>query len=871
MKARKVKEKKEKMKRLRPNDLLSSLIDFDKNTTDGITTVKISGKKITFTLLRISGTDIFHFLQDDAENAYDSFASATMALTSPHKYVFSDSSPLLKSQKEFLLYKLEKAPNDYCRLLIKREIDRIEAFEKNHRDKLAYLIIFGEPARLIKDRKRYIDMMTDAVVRVCETNETIEFLEKYMCFDEQNRPIDARHIFPEVLTDKQSYMKINDKYVTSVVISGYPAYLKDLQLANLVSSFTDTITFDVGTKDKSVILQDINQSLDELESRSHITQSSGDLMDAGTEYHKLTAIRDKIVNGNEQMRFVTLRFLVSAGSLEALKEKLADMQKTFDEIGLQYYIPNNEMQIEYTYMLSPEGNISKNPFPLYDTFARQFPFYYQSIFDPQGVFWGYTTTGGLAYIDTFFKTYNRESYDLLITGKKGSGKTITLKKMIEFAVALGDRVFVLDVENEYGLCASVLGGQVIRMNKNSIINVLQLMKSIDKSAEESDESATAANYASELSRITAFFYQYSPAMSEKEADKLKDLLSELYTNFDISEDTDVTKMSPEQFPIMSDLLALLRSKLYERPGIYRKNLVTNQINVLESLETMIKSLAEGVYSSLFNGYTNVNISDRNLIIFDVRTLSEMEERVYNAQLFNLLSIMWSATCMNVSYNNSITHPFDRRHVVSVIDEAHRFINHKNVNVTQYIEKLTRRSRKYFAGLWFASQSAMDYCPPGEDEGSVVVGTIFDLVQYKIVLKQSISDKNISKLHEMFPQFTHAELMNVKKFQNGEMLMAMGEDREKIHCIRNVELADLMYMGNSLDREKIIHSLFNSLYNEYSEAEYSELIRNNFEHFVDIFTDESLHYLKIDKAASEEYTNIVRGEVIKLAQGLAGIA
>lgn len=107
MMARK-KEKKEKMKRLRPNDLLSSLIDFDKNTTDGISTVKISGKKITFTLLRISGIDIFHFLQDDAENAYDSFASATMALSSPHKYVFSDCSPLLNSQKIFFCISLKK-------------------------------------------------------------------------------------------------------------------------------------------------------------------------------------------------------------------------------------------------------------------------------------------------------------------------------------------------------------------------------------------------------------------------------------------------------------------------------------------------------------------------------------------------------------------------------------------------------------------------------------------------------------------------------------------------------------------------------------------------------------------------------------------
>lgn len=858
-----------KIPKLKYDEILSNTIRFEENMQDGIAKVNVNGKSITFRLMRISGIDIFNFLQDDTENAYDSFAAATISLTLPHKYVFTDCSPVLKSQRDFLEYRYKKA-SGYCKNIIQKEISRTKEFESTHRDKLAYLIVFGDGDKLIKETNGYMSAMNDVSVRPCEPDETVDFLVKYMCFDEDNRVIDTHHIFPEEIYDKQSYMKINNKYATSVVVSGYPALLKDLQLASLVSKFSHTITLDVDLKEKGSIINDLNQSLDELNSRGAITQSSGDIMDASTEYQKLATIRDSIVNGNEQMRFVTLRCLVAADTLEQLKDDLEELRKTFDEIGLKAYIPNNEMQLEYTNMLSP-SNISDNPFPLHDTFSRQFPFYYQSIFDPQGVFWGYTTTGGLAYIDTFYKTFNRESYDLLITGKKGSGKTIALKKMIEFSVSLGDKVFVLDVESEYHSSAAVLGGQVIKMNKNSIINVLQLMKSIDKTAEEDDAAAFATNYASELSRIITFFYQYMPSMSEKEEDKLKDILGELYLSFDITEDTDVTKLSPDSFPVMSDLLDTLRSKLYERPGVYRKELNENQISCLESLETMIKPLAEGIYSSLFNGYTNVSIDDRNLIIFDVKALSEMEERVYNAQLFNILSIMWSETCMNVQYNNSILHPFDRRHVISVIDEAHRFINRKNINVTKYTEKLTRRSRKYDAGLWFASQSAMDFSPPGDDEGSVTVGTIFDLVQYKIIMKQSISDKNINRLHEMFPQFTAAELLSVKKFQSGEMLLAMGDDREKIHCLRCVEAVDLMYMGNSYDRQKIIRNLFISMYNQYPEAEYARLIRQNYSHFVEVFTDEVLSYLSVDKNSTDDYCNIVRYEVEKLAQSYIRIA
>lgn len=856
---------KEKIKRLRYGDLLSNQMEFIDFVSDGIFRLKLNGTEQSIAILRISGIDIFHFLAEDRENTYDNYASATMQLTLPNKYVFTDCSPLLKSQIEFFEYKLQKTKNNYCRMLIQREIDRLKKFELEHRDKLSYLMVFGDEQTLKKETKRFMDSMIDTCIRPCEQNEIMEFLVKYMCFDEKNRSIDMQHIFPEILDVEQSYIKINNKFVAPVVVSGYPAYLKDLQLANLVSSFTNTVTLDVTLRDKNVVIDNINNSLDELKSRGNITQTTGDLMDAGTEFDKLRAIRDDIVNGNEQIRFVTLRFLVSASSLNELQINLEDIKKKFNEIGLDYFIPINQMQKEYESMIS-SSNIIGNPFPLYNTFARQFPFYYQSLFDPRGTFWGYTTTGGLAYVDTFFKTHNRESYDILITGKKGSGKTITLKELIQSAIMVGNKVFALDVESEYYPLAEVLEGQVIKMTKNSLINVLQLSKSIDESVEDDDTKAT--NFTSEMSRIAAFFYQYAPNLSDKEADKLKDLIYELYQEFDITEETDISKLSAEDYPILSDLLNLLRKKLYgSEEGIYKKDLNVNQITVLENLEICIKPIAEGMYSNMFNGYTNVNISDNNLIIFDVKNLCEMEDKACNAQLFNILSIMWAATCRNIAYNNTIRHPFDRRFVVSVIDESHRYINARNINVTSYIEKLTRRSRKYFAGLWFASQSALDYSPPGEEEGAAIVNTIFDLVQYKIIMKQSVAEKNIEKLKELFPQFSRTELKNVKKFSEGEMLLAMGEDREKIHCLRNAELSDLMYMGNSLDRERIIQNMFSYMYINYNQEEIKQRIREAPEEFADIFFKEVMQSFKIHPNDSIAFSQIVKTSVNNLVNSL----
>lgn len=59
----------------------------------------------------------------------------------------------------------------------------------------------------------------------------------------------------------------------------------------------------------------------------------------------------------------------------------------------------------------------------------------------------------------------------------------------------------------------------------------------------------------------------------------------------------------------------------------------------------------------------------------------MADNVYNAQLFNILTIMWATICKNIGYNQNVINPWDMRNVVCLIDEAHRFISVKYPQVT----------------------------------------------------------------------------------------------------------------------------------------------------------------------------------------------
>jgi hypothetical protein len=280
-----------------------------------------------------------------------------------------------------------------------------------------------------------------------------------------------------------------------------------------------------------------------------------------------------------------------------------------------------------------------------------------------------------------------------------------------------------------------------------------------------------------------------------------------YSKFNITADTDVTTLNSTDFPIFSDVLKTLREHLYDKfiSDGHRDNIVTSKlseqkIEVLEKLETYIKNLAEGLYSNIFNGYSAIDISQEDFIVFNVHELSTMDEKVYNAQLFNVLSYMWQEICMNVSRNLSLKNPFDRRHVVAVLDEAHRFINAKNPQALEFIEKLTRRTRKYDAALWFASQSILDFFPKGTKENIDTILTIFSLVQYRIILKQTYD--SIESLHMAFPQFTYSELNSTTNFKPGDMLMSFGGTRQKLTCHRTIFKEDLLYIGNSRDAEEL---------------------------------------------------------------------
>ena len=847
------------------------------NALNYIFRVSVEGKKQYVSLLAIYGIDIFHFSNDDKRSAFHNFSYATSMIKLPHKYIFSRKSPELSSQKEFLNYKCNKSEQPFIKAMLKNKIKELENLEKNHKIKLAYLMIFSDDIEDLYDgTERFCDAVKENTVELCSIRQFLYFFRNYINFTDKSPVYQTEkfndYILPDTIQLSQNHIKIGEQFITSIVVYSYPAMISPLTIASLVSSADDEVivTWDVTMSDKSKVKEEISRSLTELNSRQILNEKVTDTMDTQAEFGKLQTLYNEISSGYENMMYTTLRLYICNNDLETLKKRVERIKTDLEaEFGFGSYVPVNQMLYEYENMCR-SGNTSNTPMPLNSTYSIQFPFYYQEHIDETGMFMGYTQTDGLTILNTFTRNSARPSYDLLSIGVKGGGKTITLKSLLQDQILLGNKVMCLDLENEYSSLVQMYDGQTIRMDRKSFINPLQIRNTIiaereavddlDELSEEDRQltklDALESNFTAELSRICTFMYQFAPELDGEVMSVFRDILVETYAQKGISRETDLSDLQPKDFPTFSDVLRNIERKL-------STNLSELERALFKKLQIQVKNLSQqGAYGSMFDAHTNVEIEETNLIVFDVKTLSEMDENACNAQLFNILSLMWSEICKNVSYNNNLKNPYDRRYVTCLIDEAHRFISTKNTLCTDYMLKLVRRTRKYDAALWFATQSILDFLPTDTGGNADDVKKIFQLVQYRLILKQP--SNSIEKMHENFDQFTISELKNTEGFAPGEMLLSLGYGKNKVHFRKLVTQSDLFYMGNSRDREEILNSIFNRLYlNNFEPDKLAQNIRNDVDYFIDYFTNEIIEYFGFKSYDSEYLCKLVKKNVHNL--------
>ena len=391
--------------------------------------------------------------------------------------------------------------------------------------------------------------------------------------------------------------------------------------------------------------------------------------------------------------------------------------------------------------------------------ANLYPFNYSGKTDPNGFYIGKDKYGSNIAVDFDRRDSDKTSANILILGNSGQGKSYLMKLLICNLLETGKSVVSLDAEHELEELCGKLGGCFIDlMAGERRINVLEVRYWNEDTDMETDESAPEAFRKSTLlarhiSFLKDFFRAYKD-FSDPQLDTIEIMLSALYKKWDISEETDFRRLMPEDYPILSDLYALINDELvnYRSGSLYTREL-------LQEVLLGLHSLCVGADAPFFNGHTN--ISDDRFLVFGVGGVLTAAKSLRNALLFNVLAYM-SDRLLTVG------------NTVAALDELYLWLS--NPVAIEYIRNCLKRVRKRDSALMMASQNLEDFDQEGVRE---MTKPLFAIPPHQFLFNPGSIGR---RFYMDMLQLDEAEFELIRRARRGECLFKCGAERYHLKVI-----------------------------------------------------------------------------------------
>lgn len=359
------------------------------------------------------------------------------------------------------------------------------------------------------------------------------------------------------------------------------------------------------------------------------------------------------------------------------------------------------------------------------------------------------------------RTLNRNK---VILGTSGGGKSTYLKSNILRKIAEGeDNIYIIDPENEYAGLVLKYGGTVIDLSSASStrLNPFQILsQALDQDEEEFIRARKLTDkevddlIRQKANRLKGFHKVNMPEMDKVQLSIISRVTMDLYKTF--REKKDLDEMNNEDWPILGDLLEALKELESTDKKKYKR---------IEEYCFILEDMVDGS-STLFNGYTNVNMKAR-IISFNLRPL-QTEKEMQAAAYLNTFSYLWDLFTSNLEQSDEL-----------FCDEFHFLL--KNPESADFFYQAYKRFRKYNAGATVTTQQIKDLLDAPDGLGEAIVGNSFTKILFgfepsevdQIVerLKISLSDK---------------EMHFLKAKKQGEALVIYGGQRGLLKVVLTEE-------------------------------------------------------------------------------------
>ena len=495
------------------------------------------------------------------------------------------------------------------------------------------------------------------------------------------------------LEEQPSYLVIDDTYIRTLFISGYPFVASSGWLDSLINFNHDVdISYHISEVDALSALPKLNRKITELESTKRAMIRSGRII--GSEItdplESAIELRDKIQRGQEKLFQMSIYICLRADSLSEL-DKLTQLLENTLSARLFYSKVARYQQVEGLQSILPRSQDQLNQRRNLDSSsaALAFPFMSSELVQESGILYGINKSSSSLVILDRFSLHNANS---IVFAQSGSGKSYATKVEILRQLMQGVKVIVIDPEREYKKLTESVNGTYIKLSSTSSekINPFDL-------ASSSHNSNDLSEHVQDLTEIISLMVEGLSGHEKAAVDKA---ILAIYKK--------------SNSPLLQDL--------------YKELKKLRQTKLCERLEKYIS----GSLSHVFNEQTNIDLSNR-LVIFDIKDLPESLRQIMMMIISNFVS-------------NQVKASLEKR--LLIIDEGWMLLQHEES--ARFVAGLVRRARKYYLGVSIISQQANDFLKNEYGRAIASQSSLRILMrQDTTTIKGVVSEFNLSEYEQSF--------------------------------------------------------------------------------------------------------------------------
>jgi conjugal transfer ATP-binding protein TraC len=549
-------------------------------------------------------------------------------------------------------------------------------------------------------------------------------------------------ISPSVDRSPEDCIKIDNKFVRSYSINGYPPSVSVGFLDKLYSYEGDIdVMLYIYPADDRVAQDDMNLKIAQYMAQLEIETRKGEIKNQ-------TLLMDKIAQLQEQKRRLELNyenlFHISI-SLNIFSDTKEELEKK-DQM-LQNYLRGRKILITPEYLRQDDSYRTTLPLGLdlikdkYRNFnsgslTACFPFYNSEVSHENGIFCGINLyTSSPVFLDFYGKQMGK-NVNMTVIGKSGSGKTFFVSLLTLRSLIKGIRTAIIDPEGEYIKLTKIVGGSHVSISSESEYR----LNPFDVELEDTEDGRKELKIKDKIADLLNLIAVMAGGLNAEQRSVVAHVLMLTYKEVGIENDPESLFEEIETFDAEKQII-VHGKKIKTMPTIsdfhrllfkYSKEKGSKSINELvESLKMFVRG---GVYD-LFDCHTSeslMNFKDSPIVTFDVSKLEESILRPIG--MYVSMSWVWEKFVKkNIHQKKRV-----------VCDEAWMLTSKSMAGheyTSAFLEKASRRARKKNTGLLVASQNFTEFA--NDEQGRAVLTN----AAVNIFLGQNSTD--IDALQETF--------------------------------------------------------------------------------------------------------------------------